>query len=304
MAKSITDLPRGRALAAKVTFAALNILKQSGGELHRKEINEKIGEQVELDDWAKGRYEKSGYIRWQAILHFYSIDCVKAGFLVKKKGVWYLTKEGKEALKLGDVGLLDKAQEAYRLWKKERDENDSDISKNGDTGDNEVQTDPSVTLEQIQQLAIESIKEFIAALNAYEFQDLVAALLRGMGYYTPFVAPRGKDGGVDILAYRDPFGIESPRIKVQVKHRHDSATVKEVRELMGILQKDGDVGVFVSSGGYTSDAKTTAAGAHIHVQLIDLDDFINLWTDFYTKLTDEDRNLLPLTSVYLVAPTD
>ena len=39
--------------------------------------------------------------------------------------------------------------------------------------------------------------------NPYEFQDLVAALLRAMGYYTPFIAPKGKDGGVDIIAYRD-----------------------------------------------------------------------------------------------------
>ena len=25
-------------------------------------------------------------------------------------------------------------------------------------------------------------------------------------YYTPFIAPKGKDGGVDIIAYRDPLG--------------------------------------------------------------------------------------------------
>ncbi len=35
---------------------------------------------------------------------------------------------------------------------------------------------------------------------------MVAALLRAMGYYTPFISPRGKDGGVDILAYQDPIG--------------------------------------------------------------------------------------------------
>ena len=56
-----------------------------------------------------------------------------------------------------------------------------------------------------------------------------------MGYYTPFVAPRGKDGGIDIVAYRDPLGTQAPRMKVQVKHRGNTkASVKEVRELMGI----------------------------------------------------------------------
>ena len=26
------------------------------------------------------------------------------------------------------------------------------------------------------------------------------------GYYTPFVAPKGKDGGIDLIAYQDPLG--------------------------------------------------------------------------------------------------
>lgn len=74
-----------------------------------------------------------------------------------------------------------------------------------------------------------------------------------------------------MIAYRDPLGTVSPRIKVQIKHRDSSATVQEVRQLMGLLQKDGDVGMLVSSGGFTPDAKTTARGSHVHVELIDLD---------------------------------
>ncbi|MBF0548586.1 MAG: restriction endonuclease [Candidatus Riflebacteria bacterium] len=39
----------------------------------------------------------------------------------------------------------------------------------------------------------------------------------------------GKDGGVDIIAYRDPLGTESPRIKIQIKHRETPANVQELR---------------------------------------------------------------------------
>jgi restriction system protein len=302
MAKSISDLPKSKALGARLVHATLNVLRKNNRELRRKQVLVEVANCTNLDDWAKATYEKSGYIRWQSILHFYSIRCVKAEFIVKKKGVWYLTDEGDSAAKLNEFELYLAVTEGYRKWKIERDQS----GKTDDTDEVEIgdSIDPAMTVDQVQQLAIDSIKDFIAAKNAYEFQDLVAALLRGMDYYTPFVAPRGKDGGVDIIAYRDPFGIESPRIKVQVKHRQNSATVQEIRQLMGILQKDGDVGIFVSTGGYTPDAKATATGSHIHVQLLDLDDFINLWTDFYTKLKDEDRSLLPLTSVYLVAPTN
>jgi restriction system protein len=72
---------------------------------------------------------------------------------------------------------------------------------------------------------------------------------------------------------------------------------------MGLLQKDGDVGMFVSSGGFTPDAKSTARGSHVHVELIDLDRFIALWQEFYPKLTDEDKGLLTLVPIYFYAPS-
>lgn len=253
-----------------------------------------------LDEWARATYEKSGYVRWQSILHFFSIDCIKAGYLVKKQGVWYLTPEGESALRLGDVSLLKAAIAAYRKW---RDENQPpEVTEDQDVSD-EGQQGQEATIHEIEQLAIESLKKQIRLKNPYEFQELVAALLRGMGYYTPFVAPQGKDGGIDVIAYRDPLGTVSPRIKVQIKHRDTSASVQEIRQLMGLLQKDGDVGMFVSSSGFTPDAKAAARGSHVHVELIDLDRFIGLWQEFYQKLTDEDKALLPLVPIYFYAPS-
>jgi restriction system protein len=293
-------LSRSRELAAKVIFAALQILKEKGGEAPGREVLAEVEKRVPLDEWAKETYEKSGYIRWQSILHFFSIDCIKAGYLIKKKGVWYLTPEGENALHLGEVGLLLAATAAYRKW---RDENQPPESKEKEELVEEGQQSQEATIHEIEQLAIEGLKKQISLKNPYEFQELVAALLRGMGYYTPFIAPHGKDGGVDVIAYRDPLGTISPRIKIQIKHRENSASVQEVRQLMGLLQKDGDVGIFVSSGGFTPDAKTTARSSHVHVELIDLDRFISLWQEFYGKLTDEDKSLLPLLSIFFYAPS-
>ena len=299
-------MARSRLLATKVIFAALQILVEKGGEAPGKEVIEEVGKRVQLDDWAKAAYEKSGYTRWISILHFFSIDLIKAGFLIKKKGVWYVTKEGEAALKLGEEKLLATATDAYRKWReanpKGTDEKDEKI---GDAGDSEVtggEQAQEATLQQMEQLAFDGLKQEIDRKNAYELQDLVAALLRGMGYYTPFVAPRGKDGGVDVVAYQDPLGVKMPRIKVQVKHKESSATVQEVRELMGLLQKEGDVGMFVSTGGFTADAKQTARTSQVHVELIDLERFISLWQDFYVKLPDEDKDLLRLRPVYFYEP--
>ncbi|AOL09353.1 Mrr restriction endonuclease [Burkholderia contaminans FFH2055] len=297
-----TRLSRSRELAAKVIFAAFQILQERGGELPGRDVIAEIQKRVVLDEWATETYEKTGYVRWQSILHFFSIDCIKAGYLLKKKGVWYLTAEGSQAIKLGDAGLLNAAVDAYRAWRDKNQpnaepKNESDIVDGGEQAQ-------EAAIHEMEQLAAEGLKKQIFLKNPYEFQDLVAALLRGMGYYTPFVAPAGKDGGIDIIAYRDPLGTVSPRINVQVKHRNDTpAKVQEIRELMGLLQKDGDVGIFVSSGGFTSDAKSTARSSHAHVELIDLDRFIALWQQFYVKLTDDDKAILPLTAIYFYAPS-
>lgn len=297
---SSEELSRSRKLAAKVIYASLQILKEKGGEAPGREVVAEVEKHVQLDDWAKEVYEKSGYIRWQSILHFFSIDCIKAGFLIKKKGMWYLTPEGEKALKLGEVGLLNEARAAYRKWKAENRAEDISEEEEGPTNSQQSQ---EATIHEIEQLAVEGLRKQINQKNAYEFQELVAAMLRGMGYYTPFVAPHGKDGGVDVIAYRDPLGTTSPRIKVQIKHRENAASVQEIRQLMGLLQKDGDVGIFVSSGGFTPDAKTTARTSHVHVELIDLDRFIQLWEEFYPKLNDEDKNLLSLVPIYFYSPS-
>ena len=291
-------------LAARTLFAALQVLKENGGELSSKKLTKAVGERVKLDDWAKERYEKTGYVRWESILHFFSIDAAKAGFLVRKKGIWYLTPEGEKALKLGDVGLLKAATAAYREWKAKqpRKEAPGEDEEEAEEGEEEAKT-VSLTLEHIEEVAAEGLEAYIRAKTAYEFQDLAAALLRGMGYHIPFVAPRGKDGGVDIIAYRDPLGTVSPRIKVQVKQREQAAKVQEIRELMGLMQKDGDVGIFISTGGFTSDAQTAARGSPIHLELIDLARFINLWQEFYPKLSDEDKTHLPMVRLYFLEPS-
>lgn len=291
------ELSRSRALAAKVIYAALSILRDNGKEMPIRDLIEKVEKSVKLDDWARERYEKSRYVRWESILHFYSIGCVKAGQLVKKKGVWYLTPEGELALKLTPEKLLDQIDTGYEKWREEH-------PKVQEHEIDEQITTQVVSYDDVEQRAMEGLQQYIGAKNAYEFQDLVAALLRGMRYYTPFVAPKGKDGGVDIVAYRDPLGTESPRIQVQIKHRESAATVQEVRQLMGLLQREGDVGIFVSTAGFTPDGRNAARSSHIHVELIDLNRFIALWQEFYDKLKEEDRSLLPLRPIYFLAQTE
>lgn len=288
-----------KATAIKVLFEAFKVLKDNGGQLRSKEVINKIRDQVELTDWEKERFEKSGYVRWESILHFYTINATKSGFMRKDKRMWILTDEGEKAMKKGALEFFELAKEGYKKWRLEnpvKDKEEEEEIQNDDAQELQI-----INLEKAEEQAFDGIKDYINKKNPYEFQDLVAALLKAMGYYISFVAARGKDGGVDIIAYQDPLGIKTPRVKVQVKHKPStSSPVDDIRKLLGVMNKDGDVGIVVSSGGFTSEAIFKSRDSHIHVELIDLDRFIELWIEFYNKMSDEDKIKLPLQSIYFL----
>ena len=269
--------------AIKTLYKAFEILAKNNSEMLGKDVVEQISKELELSDWEKERYEKTGYIRWQSILHFYTIDAIKAGYLYKKNGIWYLTEEGKEAIKLGPEGLFKSANVAYKKWKSEQPKaEDTEQSEEGDLGNQNQEQ--KANLEQLEEQALSQLNEYIRSLNPYEFQDIVAALLRGMGYYTPFIAPKGKDNGIDIIAYKDPLGIEKPVIKVQVKHYPDNPVQsQDIQKLKGAMAHDEEVGIFVTSGRFSTGAIRESRISKSHIETIDFTRLVELWKQFYPK---------------------
>ena len=105
------------------------------------------------------------------------------------------------------------------------------------------------TFEESEEAAWMEIRDYLGKMPPYEFQDLVAALLKAMGYHVLWVAPPGPDRGIDMIAYTDPLGANAPRIKVQVKRQpQKQIDAHGLRAFIGTLAA-GDVGVYVSAGG-------------------------------------------------------
>lgn len=105
-------------------------------------------------------------------------------------------------------------------------------------------------------------------------QELVAGLLRGMGYKTT-VSPKGSDRGIDIKASPDGLGLEDPRIIVQVKHRSGQTGSKDIRSFTGLIRQ-GNKGLYVSTGGFSKEARYEAERSNIPITLIDLDMLVKL----------------------------
>ncbi|MBL7840160.1 MAG: restriction endonuclease [Cyclobacteriaceae bacterium] len=150
--------------------------------------------------------------------------------------------------------------------------------------------------EEIEEKAHEFIKDKIQELNWEELQDLVAGILRGMGYKT-LVSQRGPDRGKDIVASPDGLGLEDPKIKVEVKHRGQAMGAPELRSFIGGL-RPGEKGLYVSTGGFTREGQYEAERANMPVTLIDSDMLVTLVVQNYDQFDADARALLPLRKIY------
>lgn len=152
-------------------------------------------------------------------------------------------------------------------------------------------------LLDVEAKAHEFVKDVVQRLGWDEMQELVAGILRAMGYRTR-VSPPGADRGKDIVASPDGLGLEVPRIRVEVKHRlKERIGAPAVRSFIGGLRAD-DRGLYVSTGGFAREAHYEAERANVPITLVDLDDLVGLLTRHYESLDPETRALVPLTKVY------
>lgn len=172
----------------------------------------------------------------------------------------------------------------------------SSTGSNVPANDEESSEETDDLLQSLEAKAIEFIKDKISQLDWDEMQELVAGILRAMGYKTR-VAKQGPDRGADIVASPDGLGFENPRIVVEVKHRSGSMGSKEVRSFLGGRHKD-DRGLYVSTGGFSKDARYEADRASIPVTLWELDDIVRALVDYYETVDSETRQLVPLKRLY------
>lgn len=143
---------------------------------------------------------------------------------------------------------------------------------------------------------IERIKDRVQSLEWEDMERLVAGLLKAMGYCAR-VMPKGPDGGRDVVASPDALGLESPRIVAEVKHRKGAMGAPAIRSFIGGLRA-GDRGLYVSTGGFTKEARYEADRANVPVRLLDIDGFVRLYVETYDKADEETRAILPLVRIW------
>ena len=161
----------------------------------------------------------------------------------------------------------------------------------------EADLDSPFLLEDYTSRAEEAISDRIARLSWEELQELVAGILRAMGYRTRVSDP-GPDRGVDVFASPDGLGLQEPRIFVEVKHRSGSVSASQVRSFLG-GRSVGDRCLYVSTGGYSREARYEAERSTIPLNLIAMPELRQLLFTHYEELDSETRALVPLKRIYV-----
>lgn len=154
-------------------------------------------------------------------------------------------------------------------------------------------------LRDYEAIAFERIKDQVNGLDWSEMQQLVAGILRAMNYKTQ-VSPPGADLGRDILASPDGFGFERPRIVVEVKHRKETMASKDIRGFLGGRHPE-DRGLYVSTGGFTKDARYEADRSTVPLALWTLEELTKALVDNYESTDSKTRSLISLRTFYVPA---
>jgi len=187
-----------RRRCGELVRGVFRILLEHPDGLRAKEVLQRLERVVPPTPFENSTYPNRPNIRrYEKIVRFATITSVKAGWLVKNKGSWNLTDEGRIAFQR----FLDPEQfdtEARRLYNEWR----ADQSDDGTTEDDSA-TQSATTLEEAEESAWSELETYLEQMSPYDFQELVAGLLRGMGYHVEWISPPGPDRGIDIIAHSD-----------------------------------------------------------------------------------------------------
>lgn len=143
------------------------------------------------------------------------------------------------------------------------------------------------------------IETLMTRLEGVPFEYFISDLLRAMGYRTRVTEASG-DGGFDIVAHKDPLGLEPPIIKVQCKRTLSTIGAPDVQKLMGTLAPGGtELGLFVTLGNYSREA-ISVGRTRQDLRLVAGREVVSWIFENYDRLPAERKRLLPMRNVWVI----
>jgi restriction system protein len=264
----------------------------SNGEvLHRRELRQRVIDQLSLSDSERAETNPGGGNRANSRVHWAIEYLCQAGAVVRpKRGYAQITDLGRELMREpGDVTLARLRQtEGFKDWRR-RTRANRELRRNQHSEETDTtEVDDRTPTEQIEASTNE-IRATVASQLLQRLRDedpefleqTVLKLLHAMGYGSSeddlqHLGGSG-DGGVDGVIKQDKFGLD--QIYVQAK-RYGSNIVgrPHIQNFVGALSgKHATRGVFITTSQFSSDAEDFAKNVpQYRIILIDGEDLVQL----------------------------
>jgi restriction system protein len=252
---------------------------------------------MHIDDFIIYPRKSDRTLHWGAITGPYIYDVEGSSEFAHRRSVRWITKLSRDSFSQGalyEIGstltlfeVKNFADEFIRKFEG-RPNGANDMSLSEDDSETSAVLDVSETTRDFISRRIRT------DLKGYAFEPFVADLFRAMGYHSRETRAV-RDDGIDVIAHRDELGIEPPIIKIQVKVQDANISADAVKAFYAMVQ-DRDVGIFITTGGYTSPAQDFARTKG-NLKLINGVDLVELIERHYDRLEDKHRSLIPLRRV-------
>lgn len=267
----------------------LKVLQESGGQLERSEIRDRI---ADLDDQIaeyselEKRSKKTG--------NKYKEFNFKFNFAIKD--LYFnelLTYTNSSPVTLTEKGLyldletLDVQKDIIETSKKYWEKLSANNKKNKavDVSDSEEETQSE---EKIHDDFKETLLTAISKMSPRKFEVFSRALLNRMGVeFTEKGVQISNDGGIDGYGYHtDSNDFRTTRVVIQCKRYNASpVTEPEINQFLGAMNKyQADYGVFITNGRFTNSARV-AAREGSPITLLDGNDLVKLVIKYELYIT-------------------
>lgn len=192
------------------------------------------------------------------------------------RGLFRITDRGRQVLKEApqrvDVKYLERFPEyqAFKARTRERAQVVESAAENAGTTPEEMLESG---YQQLRSTLANDILQLVQSLSPAFFERLVMQLLLGMGYGgtredAGQVVGKSGDGGIDGIINEDRLGLDV--IYIQAKRWEGDVGRPEIQKFVGALAGNkASKGVFITTSGFTKEARAYAGQVNSKVVLID-----------------------------------
>jgi restriction system protein len=248
----------------------IEALKELGNSGTPSEVRELIAKKLGLSDKELDDQTESGVSRFENRVAWARFYLSKGGYIdSSRRGVWTLTEKGISA-RFTDEDTLRIFREIHKQFEREP-ESEDELENQAAPSDSGLSTSRDYRAE---------VLEIIRHLPPAGFERLCQRLLREAGFQQVEVTGRSGDGGIDgkgILQINPLLSIQA--VFQSKRYAEDTlVSVSQIRDLRGAMAGRTDKGIFITTSGFTNDARREALREGVPpIELVDAEKLLEMF---------------------------